>query len=413
LCQHQAFSSSIVLWGMLMTTTPSASAARLPSAVGTPGEEEEEDNEHGITRLAVIDMSDPDRHRLAQRLHTICTNHGFFFLTGHGIDGALQRQALNQTRQLFDLPLGKKLALVDHELSRGYTGMQEETLDIAHQTVGDAKEGFYLAKDVSKDDEKCYNPAKLRGPNQWPDPDDLPDFEAAMSAYFQQLSAVAFRLVQLLALSLNLDEHHFDAAFTEPMAALRLLHYNAGIENSQKIVINENNGAVGIYGCGAHSDYGMITLLLTDGTPGLQIQTQQEKWRSVLEPPKHASDDADAASYYVVNLGDMLERWTNGLYKSTVHRVILQPVNDNGDDDGDNKKNLQHRYSIPFFYEPNFDTIVECLPTCVSLPDNPAKYPPTTSGQYLLDKYQQTHADFTPTTSTTTTRTLPERAAQG
>lgn len=116
----------------------------------------------------------------------------------------------------------------------------------------------------------------------------------------------------------------------------------------------------------------MLTLLLTNDVGGLQIQqTQDDAWLDV-PPRKHA---------FVVNLGDMLERWTNGVFLSTVHRVLTA-----GDEE---------RYSVPFFYEPNFDTRVKCLDICCS-EDNPAKYPPTTSGQHLLDKYKQTHADFEP-----------------
>ena len=128
---------------------------------------------------------------------------------------------------------------------------------------------------------------------------------------------------------------------------------------------------VRVIACGAHSDYGMLTLLLTDENPGLQIKTHGSKWISV--PPRKGA--------FIVNLGDMLERWTNGLYLSTVHRVIS-----NGDSE---------RYSIPFFYEPSFDTEVSVLDCCVSKA-NPPKYPKTTSGQHLLDKYAQTHANFKP-----------------
>jgi isopenicillin N synthase-like dioxygenase len=78
----------------------------------------------------------------------------------------------------------------------------------------------------------------------------------------------------------------------------------------------------------------------------------------------------------------MLERWTNGIFKSTKHRVVMMATSD-------------HRYSMPFFYEPHFDTVVTCLPTCCS-DDHPAIYPPVVSGEYLLNKYRQTHADFTP-----------------
>lgn len=146
------------------------------------------------------------------------------------------------------------------------------------------------------------------------------------------------------------------------MRSIRLLHYANEKSSPDK----------GVYACGAHSDYGMITLLLTDDQPGLQINFQNE-WIDV--PPR-----PDA---FIVNLGDMLERWSNGLFQSTMHRVLTSGE--------------KERYSIPFFYEPNFDAEVKCLPTCCS-PENPPKYPPITSGQHLLNKYKETHADFKPDT---------------
>jgi isopenicillin N synthase-like dioxygenase len=185
-----------------------------------------------------------------------------------------------------------------------------------------------------------------------------------MERYFEQVSTVAFRLVQLLALAVGLeDEHYFDDSFQNPMAALRLLHYSTEVSIPQH----------GVYACGAHSDYGMITLLLTDDNPGLQIFTKQQEWIHV-PPMPHA---------FVVNLGDMLERWTNGLFRSTQHRVLTTYATQ------------KERYSIPFFYEPDFDTRVECLDICCS-DDNPPKWKATTSGQHLLEKYKETHVDFSP-----------------
>ena len=182
-----------------------------------------------------------------------------------------------------------------------------------------------------------------------------------MERYFTEASNVGYRLVQLLALAIGVDEHYFDDAFQDPMAVLRLLHYAK----------EQSRPEDGVYACGAHSDYGMVTLLLTDSNPGLQIYTKDGEWIDV--PPR--------PTLFVVNLGDMLERWTNGLFRSTKHRVLTSSENE--------------RYSIPFFYEPAFDTEVTCIDVCCSK-DNPAKWKPTTSGQHLLDKYKQTHADFEP-----------------
>ena len=217
--------------------------------------------------------------------------------------------------------------------------------------------------------------AKLRGPNQWPDPTVLPHFRSVMQEYYTSMCALGYRVVQLLALSLQLPQDYFHEFFhAHPLATLRLLHYDGSLPS---------NIQHGRFACGAHSDYGMLTLLWTDHQPGLQVLSKTQEWIPV--PPR--------SDCFVVNLGDMLERWTNGLYRSTVHRVILNPettalANHN-----------QDRYSIPFFYDPSFDTVVECLATCCDDQDNPPKYAPITSGQHLLDKYLATHQDFAPSSS--------------
>ena len=155
-----------------------------------------------------------------------------------------------------------------------------------------------------------------------------------------------------------MDEHALDANFTKAMNAIRLLHYEDTISNPSD----------GVFGCGAHSDYGMLTFLYTDEVGGLQVNLKGE-WVDVPPMP----------GCFIVNLGDMLQRWTNDALKSTVHRV----VNSSG----------KERYSVPYFFEPNFESIVECLPAFCS-EQNPPKYPSIKSGDYLIGKYNMTHANF-------------------
>ena len=148
----------------------------------------------------------------------------------------------------------------------------------------------------------------------------------------------------------------------KPIAVLRLLHYEGKISDPNK----------GIYGWGAHSDYGLITLLATDDITGLQIckdkDAKPQKWEYIA-PLKGA---------FTVNLGDMLERWSNCVFKSTLHRVL---------------GNGQERYSIAYFVEPSHDCLVECLPTCKS-ENNPPKFSPIKCATYLSQRYKDTHTDL-------------------
>ena len=315
----------------------------------------------GPTAIPTIRL-DSEEADAARLLRAACVDVGFFYLEGHGMDDSEQfRRVLEESRKLFNLPLLEKQALSDKVMSRGYTAMQEETLDPSVQSEGDTKEGFYIGWDIPQSDPR-HDPAKLRGPNQWPSKDILPLFQSTMEEYHSKMSAIAFRVVQLLALALGLDSSYFDSFFQDDrsIATLRLLHYDK----------RQSKPEDGVYACGAHSDYGMITLLLTDEQSGLQI-FHDGQWIDV--PPR--------PSAFVVNLGDMLERWTNGLMKSTKHRVLTSGENE--------------RYSIPFFYDPAFETVVKCLDVCTGA-DNPPRFPPTTAGEHLVGKYHETHADFDP-----------------
>lgn len=322
-----------------------------------------------------------------------CESIGFFYLkvlpTSTSVEHEhedllrLLPRVFQQSQAFFDLPLDVKKQISDPVMNRGYTGMEEETLDPARQNKGrgDTKEGYYIGDDVDVSDSR-YSPAKLSGPNMWPPSSiekeievgggktDLKrssssssfnskEWRSCMMAYHKEMKRISFQLVQLIAMALDLPQNYFDQHFQEPMALLRLLHYSHEKSDTKE----------GVYACGAHTDYGMVTLLATDDTPGLQIY-YNEHWVNVPPPP---------LGTFVVNLGDMLERWTNGKFKSTLHRVIS-----NGN---------KERYSIPFFYDPSFDTLVVPLDNCIE-EDGVAIFRPTTSGQHLLDKYKETHADF-------------------
>ena len=304
--------------------------------------------------IPTVDVRDP---KAVEIISKVSRDVGFFYLVGHGLSEEEIDSVFNESKALFALSVDEKTKLSDKSLSRGYTAMQEQTFSASKQTEGDTKEGYYIGRDIPMDHPK-YNPAKLSGPNQWPDPSKLPNFQRIMTDFHTKTNDLAVRVVRLIALGLGLEESHFDEAFEDSIATLRLIHYDQ----------RKSDPDQGIFACGAHSDFGIVTLLLTDHNPGLQIYYQDE-WIDV--PPK--------AQAFVINIGDMLELWTNGLYKSTIHRVLTK---------GDGE-----RYSIPFFLDPKFDAIIKCLDCCTD-EDSPPKYRPTTAGEYLLSRLAGTHTDF-------------------
>ncbi|XP_057467076.1 2-oxoglutarate-Fe(II) type oxidoreductase hxnY [Actinidia eriantha] len=267
-----------------------------------------------------------------------------------------------QSKRLFDLPVGEKMKLLRNKKHRGYTPILDERLDPGNQIHGDFKEGYYIGVEVPEKDPDAQKP--FFGPNVWPTDDILPGWRETMEKYHCEALKVAKAITRLIALALNLEIDYFDREeiFGKPIAVLRLLYYEGRISDPVK----------GIYGAGAHSDFGLVTLLATDDVYGLQIckdkDAKPQKWEFVA-PLKGA---------FIVNLGDLLERWSNCIFRSTLHRVV---------------GNGQERYSIAYFVEPNHDCLVECLPTCKSK-ENPPKFPPIKCETYLLQRYKDTHADL-------------------
>lgn len=296
------------------------------------------------------------RQAVARQIGQACRDIGFFYLANHGIAPALMERTFAESKHFFDQPLEAKLA-IDIEKSpchRGFFKMGGENLDPAKQTAaGDLKEGIKIGRDLAADNALVQAGLPLHGPNLWPG--NLPGWQGAMQSYFDALVGLGRQIMHAFALSLDLDECHFDRDLTDPMATLGPLHYPP-----QQGAITEKQ-----IGAGAHTDFGCLTILAQDKMGGLQVRNCAGTW--IDAPPIEGA--------FVVNIGDMMARWTNDLYASTRHRVI-------------NVSNLD-RYSIPFFYDPDFDAEVSCLETCVS-PERPANYPPTTGGQHLLDMIDST-----------------------
>jgi isopenicillin N synthase-like dioxygenase len=302
--------------------------------------------------LPVIDISGlaaPDvarRAAVGRRIGQACRDRGFFYVTGHGVPQDLIDQTLAAARALFDLPDADKAA-IDKSLSvanRGYEPLGGQTLEPG--SAPDLKEGFYIGREAEPGG---FN----QGANQWPEA--LPDFAAVTLAYHAALTALAERLLAGLALSLDMPEDAFAAFCRDPIAVLRLLHYPP------------QPAAMPGQGAGAHTDFGALTLLLQDGVGGLEVYDRAaDGWTPA--PPLPGA--------YVVNLGDLIARWTNDRYRSTPHRVV--------------NRSGQRRYSVPFFFSGAPDYRIACLPGCLG-PGEAARYPPTTVQSHMQERYRQTY----------------------
>ncbi|MDB2407160.1 isopenicillin N synthase family oxygenase [Jannaschia sp.] len=298
--------------------------------------------------IPILDWSrhaaDPDA--LAAEAGHALRDTGFMLLANPDVPQALRAEVFRQADAVFDLPDADKRAIDIGNTPhfRGWAGPGIESLDETRAEV-DTKQSFNIGYELSPDDPRLGQP--FRGPNQWP---DLPGFRDTMLAYFGAAQAQGLALLSLLARDLGLAPDHFAALFDEPLSALRLLRYPPATGSASEI------------GAGAHTDYGAITLLMTDGEPGLQVRPRGGDWTDVPSVP-------DA---YVVNVGDCLMRWTNDTYVSTPHRV-LPPA--------------RTRRSVAFFVEANPDALVQALPGTGA-----PRYAPILAADYLRSRLDATYA---------------------
>ena len=198
------------------------------------------------------------------------------------------------------------------------------------------------------------------GANQWPA--DLPGFRESMLAYLTGVTALGREVLALFARSLDLAETHFVPMFEEASCHLRLVRYPPHPEAAPSDQL----------GAGTHTDWGALTLLMQDGSGGLQVQTVSGEWIDATPVP----------SAFVVNIGDLMARWTNDRYRSSPHRVR-------------NDRTGSHRYSMAFFFAPDPHAMIECLPSCTSA-EVPPRYPACTAGQHMREMVERTYGKGRP-----------------
>jgi isopenicillin N synthase-like dioxygenase len=225
-----------------------------------------------------------------------------------------------------------------------------QTSTVAKVTRPNNSESFMLMHEVPSDDPRYGRP--LDGPNLWP---DLPGFREAVEAYERAMHSFCLRLLRPLAIALGLPSNWFAPHFRQPTTFLRLLHYPP----------HDMAAPQDSFGSAPHTDYGFITILCQDMQGGLEVRRRDGTW--LPAPPIPGT--------WVVNVADMLARWTNGRWLSTPHRV----TNLSGGD----------RYSCPYFFDMAMDSIVEVLPTCAArqTPPLPVRY-----GDYLIERLDKNYA---------------------
>jgi isopenicillin N synthase-like dioxygenase len=305
--------------------------------------------------LPLIHFGDTSDELIAQQLDAAFTGTGFCYFSDIGVDPGLVEAVFTASRRFHALPRTAKDAITMNRFHRGYMAPKTsiiETSTVAQVTRPNDSESFMLMHEVAPDDPRYGRP--LEGPNLWP---DLAGFRGPVEAYDRAMHSFCLRLLPPLALALGLPRNWFAPFFQQPTTFLRLLHYPPQAPDSPDDA----------FGAAPHTDYGFITILVQDERGGLEVRRRDGTWLKADPIP----------NTWVVNVADMLARWTNGRWQSTPHRV----KNHSGTD----------RYSCPFFFDTSMDAVIETLPTCQAA-DNPPKFPPIRYGDYLMERLDRNYA---------------------
>jgi isopenicillin N synthase-like dioxygenase len=317
--------------------------------------------------IPVIDLApaitgtEADRRAVAAQIDRTCTEIGFFTIRGHGVPTETVRTLREKADQFFALPVDQKsrAAPVDPATPRGYRGLGFEALSRGNAvtTPYDLKEFYHIGRERWPDEPyftKGEGPRYFI-PNLWP---EYPaGFGDAADRYYRAMETLSERLMGLTALALGVPETFFADKIDKHITAIRINYYAEQKEPPKP----------GQLRAGEHTDYGLLTILNGENAAGgLQVKTRSGVWLDVDTDP----------DTFVVNIGDLLMRWSNDRWVSNIHRVANPPGS---------VASRAKRMSIAFFHHPNYDALIECI-----APAGKAKYPPVLSGRYRDEKYMQT-----------------------
>ena len=317
-----------------------------------------------FTDIPVIDIGAlrsgdaPALAKVADEIGRACREVGFLYVSNHGVPRALCERLVHASERFFALPDAVKMRYDIGRLQRhrGFVPRGGLTADPGKRP--DVQEAYEIGLEVAPDDPLCVAGNLMYHPNLWPA--EIEGFRADVYEYYEAVMSLGRLMCRAFALHFGLPGDWFDTLIGRPMGQLRLIWYppQEGAIDADEI------------GIGAHTDYEMFTLLYQTER-GLQVMNRAGEW--VEAPPVEDT--------FIVNIGDMLMRWSNDRFRSTPHRVI--------------NRSGRSRYSFPFFFASDYDVVVRCLPTCTD-GDDPPRYPPTVAGRWternITDAYEYRRA---------------------
>ncbi len=284
---------------------------------------------------------------VAKRIGAACNDIGFFYVVNHNVPLQTIDRAVAMADRFFGLPEAERLKIKADSNNRGY----RDIWDSVHRNgKTNAKDSFDLGFPVSADDPEVKAGTPFYAPNVWP---EMPGFREAIESYYLETYRLGMKILEGFALYLGQQEDFFTRHFTKPVADMVINHYlgSAGLHVSDQA-------------SGPHTDHGIVTILWQDSLGGLEVVGKDGKWMAAT--PLRGS--------FVINVGELMKRWTNGRFKATVHRVVhLRDM---------------PRYSMPLFCNPNFRTRVD--PRDLGISEGEALYEPVISGEFLMSRFKAT-----------------------
>jgi isopenicillin N synthase-like dioxygenase len=311
------------------------------------------------TRLPLIDMTgvrqgDPASiQRVGAAIRQACGETGFFYITQHGVPQAVIDRAMAAARSFFAYPTEVKRQVAVNKRHRGWHALGGALMYEA--TRPDHKEFFSIGLELPEDDPNVLAGEALRGPNQWPP--FMPELREALDDYYAEIAKAGADLLKAVAAGLGIDEDFFSGKYDKRLQRTQMVYYPPHPPMAE----------ADQFGVAPHTDYGCITLLYQDDSGGLQVrELGSNQW--IDATPIHGS--------LVVNVGDLLARWSNDRFRSTLHRVI--------------NKSGHERYSIATFYDPTYSAVVD--PCDLGIDPAASLYPPVAAGDYILKRIDDSMA---------------------
>ena len=293
---------------------------------------------------------------VAKAIYQAATAHGFFYISGHGIDQHLIDQAFAVSKAFFAQPIVNKASVAVNTHQRGW--MAQGMSQLPGAKTHDLKEVFFWGTPTNADDPDVKAGKPLVAVNQWPT-DAFPRLETELLPYYNAVCTVARSIMAAVAVSLDQSADYFIACYETPLARGQLVYYPPSTAEHE---------AEGRFGVAPHTDFGVLTLLLQDDSGGLQVHSKSGEW--IEAPPIEGT--------LVCNIGDLLARWSNNRFASTVHRVVNRSKN--------------ARYSIPVFFDPHTDTIID--PTDLGVLKEDSHYEPVKAGEHIVSRNKQSFSQY-------------------